>query len=620
MKKRGFTLVELLAVISILAILVIVAMPNVLKMFRESKQKNFFNEVETIKNEIKKEVFDASLSNENIPPVISSIGDYQLDMDGRELDYYAELNRDGSLKYLEVSDGEFYYQYSENMDGDGEVVDLKDNNPDSKLEYIKDNVATEQIFVYDTLYDIYDETNSIPVIMSNMSDQSVNFNVLYGNTKIGSDFVVSPKTEDYIVFVKLTNSMINSMKFSSTYNLTIESSVVIGKDLTGEDIVVKHNYADKIKVKRVKPDVVITGAKSGGNNYAFNQSGIYIPKNVNVGTLNVSVKNISGNTYKIKNIFRDELIMKADNINDKVYKAIDITGTELQKYQNYLNGGIYFYGNSNNNFTMDFGQKSNIQKIYFDFDRFINPGLVQDGNITIASKENSSDTTFGDFKTVNPLVDKTPHGESVCSFSDCFGNSRFNYTPAGGIYLGKNYQTSSLQIAQSMSIDEEYSAYFTIEGNTNQTGTPLAGCSATIFAVSDDNAQYLSWVGFVNNYLQIYSYFTGDSRCGVISNNNNAPGFQTINLSEYSGKKVNIQITARRGGTTKVYINGVEKLSFVSGYDSINYSSATMGDLRPSRGLKYSGILYDLAFYNKALSADEVRTNYNYAKSKWHIN
>ena len=45
MKKRGFTLVELLAVISILAILVIVAMPNILKMFKESKVKSFTNEV-----------------------------------------------------------------------------------------------------------------------------------------------------------------------------------------------------------------------------------------------------------------------------------------------------------------------------------------------------------------------------------------------------------------------------------------------------------------------------------------------------------------------------------------------------------------------------------------------
>ena len=125
-----------------------------------------------------------------------------------------------------------------------------------------------------------------------------------------------------------------------------------------------------------------------------------------------------------------------------------------------------------------------------------------------------------------------------------------------------------------MCIDEEYSAYFTIEGQTNQGGV-LDGCSATIFAVSDGNAKYLVWVGFVNNYLQIYSYFNGESRCGQTSNKD--------------------------------------------GVDSVHYSSATIGDLRPSRGLKYEVVLYDLAFYNKVLSEDEVKSNYNHANSKWHI-
>ena len=41
MKKKGFTLVELLAVIAILAILVIIALPNVLKMFNDSKKNAF---------------------------------------------------------------------------------------------------------------------------------------------------------------------------------------------------------------------------------------------------------------------------------------------------------------------------------------------------------------------------------------------------------------------------------------------------------------------------------------------------------------------------------------------------------------------------------------------------
>ena len=35
MKTHGFTLVELLAVIAIMAILVIIALPNVLKMFND---------------------------------------------------------------------------------------------------------------------------------------------------------------------------------------------------------------------------------------------------------------------------------------------------------------------------------------------------------------------------------------------------------------------------------------------------------------------------------------------------------------------------------------------------------------------------------------------------------
>ena len=187
MKKNGFTLVELLAVISILAILIIIAMPSVMKIFRESKQNSFSNEVETIKTEIKKEVFNASLSNNPVPSVISSVGDYQLDLDGRDIDYYAELDRHGELLYLEVSDGEFYYQYTPDMSGDGEIIDLEKDNPDSKLEYIKDNVSTEQIFVYDTLYDIYDETNSVPVIMTNMSEQEVKFKVYFGNNSVGNE-------------------------------------------------------------------------------------------------------------------------------------------------------------------------------------------------------------------------------------------------------------------------------------------------------------------------------------------------------------------------------------------------------------------------------------------------
>ena len=83
---------------------------------------------------------------------------------------------------------------------------------------------------------------------------------------------------------------------------------------------------------------------------------------------------------------------------------------------------------------------------------------------------------------------------------------------------------------------------------------------------------------------------------------------------------MNIQITARRGGITRVFINGVEKKTFNSGRSKVDYSIATIGDLRPTRGLKYTGLVYDLALYNTELSDDAIMHNWNYAKNKWNIN
>ena len=46
--KNGFTLVELLAVISILAIIVIIALPNIMGMFNSAKKSSFTSEVKNI--------------------------------------------------------------------------------------------------------------------------------------------------------------------------------------------------------------------------------------------------------------------------------------------------------------------------------------------------------------------------------------------------------------------------------------------------------------------------------------------------------------------------------------------------------------------------------------------
>ena len=45
MRKKGFTLVELLAVIAILAVLIILALPNILKIFNKSREDTFVDQV-----------------------------------------------------------------------------------------------------------------------------------------------------------------------------------------------------------------------------------------------------------------------------------------------------------------------------------------------------------------------------------------------------------------------------------------------------------------------------------------------------------------------------------------------------------------------------------------------
>ena len=106
MKKKGFTLVELLAVIAILAILVIIALPNVLKMFNDAKKNSFLTEAKTIYSEVSKKYISESMK-ENKLTYISSEDDTKLEMTGRDLQYCVLLNTDGSVKSMKVSNGEW---------------------------------------------------------------------------------------------------------------------------------------------------------------------------------------------------------------------------------------------------------------------------------------------------------------------------------------------------------------------------------------------------------------------------------------------------------------------------------------------------------------------------------
>ena len=105
MKKKGFTLVELLAVIAILAILVIIALPNVLKMYNDSKKNAFMTEAQNLAKEVSSKYISESMKGNKI--AVISNKQNPLDMTGRELEYSFELDSQGKIKNMWVSNGTY---------------------------------------------------------------------------------------------------------------------------------------------------------------------------------------------------------------------------------------------------------------------------------------------------------------------------------------------------------------------------------------------------------------------------------------------------------------------------------------------------------------------------------
>ena len=121
MKKRGFTLVELLAVIAILAILVIIALPNVLGMFNSAKKNTFVTEIESIYKQAQTDFINDSLQSSGERYYCSDEDATQTVHDGSSKQkcknlnitttktYYIEMDSSGVVQYIGVQDNSFVY-------------------------------------------------------------------------------------------------------------------------------------------------------------------------------------------------------------------------------------------------------------------------------------------------------------------------------------------------------------------------------------------------------------------------------------------------------------------------------------------------------------------------------
>ena len=107
MKKKGFTLVELLAVIAILAILVIIALPNVLSMFRDAKKNSFQEEAQKLFQTAETAYINSAMGTQIKDCFSGTEGEDNLDLTGRHLDYLVKFSADGKVTDFQVTDGSY---------------------------------------------------------------------------------------------------------------------------------------------------------------------------------------------------------------------------------------------------------------------------------------------------------------------------------------------------------------------------------------------------------------------------------------------------------------------------------------------------------------------------------
>lgn len=122
MKRKGFTLVEMLAVIAIIAVLAIVVLPNVLESYRKSRRNNFVTEAREVYKAAKNQyIYDKAKGNNTMTyqrgfEMYSGDNVKQLNLSNRnEYKYVVNINSNGEVVYFIVQDDEYKIELGDNV-------------------------------------------------------------------------------------------------------------------------------------------------------------------------------------------------------------------------------------------------------------------------------------------------------------------------------------------------------------------------------------------------------------------------------------------------------------------------------------------------------------------------
>jgi len=109
-KKRGFTLVEMMAVIAILGLLVLLVLPNVLKQWRDAKKVSFIDEAKIVYTKSTDKFILEKTKGNNISYITNKQGEEENTLDinnEKDLEYEVRLNNKGGVEGFKLKNNEF---------------------------------------------------------------------------------------------------------------------------------------------------------------------------------------------------------------------------------------------------------------------------------------------------------------------------------------------------------------------------------------------------------------------------------------------------------------------------------------------------------------------------------
>ena len=377
--NKGFTLVELLAVIAIMAILLIIALPNVLKMFNESKEKIFLTESKSVF----KEAINQTIKDRNLSDVIycKSMNDEinPLHMSGREIYYYIKANVNDKTGTIIVWDNERYAKYKGDK-LDPSVLDNAEKITDDIKNATCDNIA-EAVGLVDKISDTYKVTGSVTFGDSQHLSLNIKMNNMNDSTFSKVKYVISRKLKNETAYTKVNEYVATNkaegfnytfLDETNPYSMDTKYQVVAYTDdnrkIDETSVSYVYCFVKGTKVKTENGFKNIEDIKIGDKVYSYNlnNNSLELKKVLNTiksNTIDTYKATIGGKTVEMSPKHQLYIIDKGWvraydlNVNDKLLdvngKQITISKIEYKKYDSPIDTYNLTIEGNNNYFVTD---------------------------------------------------------------------------------------------------------------------------------------------------------------------------------------------------------------------------------------------------------------------------